>query len=266
MELFSACKEGNLELVKEIVKYTDTKIVANVLNMRSYSDNFEIVEFLVSKCIEENADFDWNQVLYNACHNGSINTVKFIIDKSIEKDIKLNYQDAFYDTCYGDSEYVIKGYNYQVKYGIGDKTTDRIEIIKLMISKGIENKVNFKWSGCFYLISECGYLEIVEMIFDKTIEDKDFNWNSALCSACKGGNIQIVNLIMDKTMNIIPKKGVLSSAFLGKNINIIDLMLACGATSEEPFSQEYIEYKQAQVLKFTKLHSDLISMILNTLI
>ncbi len=84
-----------------------------------------------------------------------------------------------------------------------------------------------------------------------------------LRSVCKFGNVQKVHqFIEDKGMSQFDYDYGLYYACIDENVPIIDLMLACGATSEEPFPQEYIEYKQAQALKFTKLHSDLISMIL----
>lgn len=258
MELYIPYTEGNLELLKEIVSEIDFKTVANILGIIHYSNNFECTEFLVSKCIEANVDFNWGRVLGNACHCANRKTVDFIISKSIEKDIKLDYVGGFYDTCNGDSKLV----NWSVRYGIGDKTSDRIEIIKLMISKGIENGNYFKWDELLYLVNKCGYLEIVEIIFNRAIECKYFSWNLALRFACKGGNIHIVNLIMDKAINVINKQGVLSAAIFGKNNEIIDLMLKYGVTGDDQLPQEYIEYKQTQALKYTKLHESLISMII----
>jgi hypothetical protein len=233
MELFNVYEQGNLELVKEISKNIEITRIANILNLKYYSKNPDCIEFLVYKCIEENIEFNWNQVLWNACHFGNIKLIEFIISKSDEKDIELDYISAIYDTCYGDSKSEIKGINYKVNYGIGNKTAERIEIIKFMISKCNKDDIN---SDIFCLFIDCGYLEIIELVINSVIERKDLDRSKVLYLLIKCKNNKIVNLVIDK-------------------------MLVSSIINENPFPEKYTEYKRTQLLNCTKLNENLVSLI-----
>ena len=93
-----------------------------------------------------------------------------------------------------------------------------------MIEKGADG---WDWG----LINACegeddcrgGNIEIVKLMIEKGVN----NWNRALYGACRGGNIEIVKLIIEKGANDW-NWGLLGACY-NRNIKIITLMIEKGA-------------------------------------
>lgn len=168
-----------------------------------------------------------------------------------EYTLKLN---NFFDVCEsGDivkvRELISKGANYWITGFKGACYGGHIEIVELMLQYDENNGEDI--GECIF---ECGFLiactfgrmNIVKLLLSKFFYrdlEIDF-WESGLEAACKN----IYGREYDK-------KG---------RCDIINLALSKGAkiNSKLPkFPKEYTKYKQEQLLKFTKMHESLVTII-----
>ncbi len=111
-----ACKNGNIELVKEILKNNNKLDHNKGLHNACYSGHKDIAKLLI-----DNGANDYEEGLVNACRGTHLNIVELMISKGAS-----NYNSAIWDACWSGS----------------------LEIIDLLISKGATN-YNFGMSGAY---------------------------------------------------------------------------------------------------------------------
>lgn len=115
----------------------------------------------------------------------------------------------------------------------------------------------------FYAACLDGRLDTVNFIIENAKLEP--YWDGGFCGACKGGHINVVNLIIEKAGATINHVIGLRIACKYDHLDIIELIINHGKiniyTQEPLLPKKYIEYKHAQLLKYTKLHESLITII-----
>ena len=169
-KFYTACKKGNIELVKHITSCEDScedvsELYNEALRWASYFGKIEIVKFLANK----GADIKNNGLaVCLALRSGHMEILKYLIDNGGT----LN------------NEYIL----YASENG-------HIEVVKYLISKGIdfriENDKALRWASCY------GHFEIVKYLvnlgLDVTAED-----NGAIRLASTFGHLEIIKYLISK--------------------------------------------------------------------
>lgn len=200
----------------------------------------------------------------------------------------MSTSHLFYTVCkFGDSKQIRKfieedesltqlDYGFGLSYACENKYMD-IDTIELLISKCSY----FGWNKIYFNACECLNEEIFEYIVKKCVEDNKLDWGSGLYIACSKGNIQIVKSILlsmhERNIKIDWNEG-LHNAYISGNPELVDLMISKGADVgfvgifrqdlfiditlfKKRMAYEYKEYKQTQILEYTKMHESLVDFV-----
>lgn len=207
--------------------------------------------------------------------------------RQIEKITAMSNSQLFYTVCNLDDPKKIRkfieehelsqiDYYYGLYYACKNQYMD-IDTIELISSKNVKN-----WDQVFIHACECVNQEIFEYLVKKCVEKYNtLNWDFGFYTTCRIGKTQIVKSIISKmserNVKIDWNEG-LHNAYIGKNPEIVDLMISKGADiclrriySQDLFVDitslmlnmvpKYKEYKRTQVLKYTKMHESLIDFV-----
>lgn len=186
--------------------------------------------------------------LENVCKEGDINKVH---------DLLKNGSKYTNDLCIKD----FSVYNYGLK---GACEGGNLQIVELMLACGA-NWFNYLYSACR------GSSKNKRKVVDILIRHGADNWYDGLCGACESGD-QIVEFMISKNIEASPTGATMSSlqdwiypicsACKHGHPDIADLLITYSTVPRNHLPKEYNEYKQIQLMKFTKLHESLIDMIL----
>ena len=203
--LINACKTGNLEKVKELIKYGFGLYTFNKykspLTIACKYNQINVLKLLIENGADINCD---NRVGFvYACKNGYTEIVELLINNGI--DVKFD-------------EYIVRQIFQNGKCSsasVVNTTYGYIKIVKILIDN--KNEI-IPYMICI-LNEACrhGNMEIVQYLFDKKIPMTDCNeFKQSIIFACENGNIEIVKLLLQKleTINL-------------NNIKIDSFVIAC---------------------------------------
>lgn len=190
------------------------------------------------------------------CKEGDINKVHDLIKNGSKYTNDLNTKD-------------FSVFNYGLK---GACEGGNLQIVELMISKGA-NFFNYLYSACK------GKSKNKSKVVYILISHGANNLYDGLCGACESGDKNLVKFMISKIKATKPfldqscRKNLqeledwiylIYSTCENGHPDIADLLVVYSYVSpiHKLLPKEYYEYKQAQVLKFTKIHEFLIDMIL----
>lgn len=274
-ELYTFCKQGNIDLVKIITNRCNNLNELNKgLEGACEGGNVVIVCHLIDHANINNMSLDWDLGFKSACKGGHLIIAELMIAHGI-----TDWSSAL---------------QYTLKYLLDIAPYD---LIKMIITKTIESDKNKIIDRppkfALYYVCRIPIKDIKRRLamVNFTISKGSMKWNHGFCGACEGGNVDIINLILSKwdkyindvkenrikfdtyrypdIKNLVIKsyenrwnKGLLYAKY-GKQMGIVDLMIYCGANDMNDTKDIYNKYKNAQVIKYTKLHESLVDFVLS---
>jgi hypothetical protein len=154
-----------------------------------------------------------NDVLYN-----DINSIKktSLISKNIHNNIQILAQTNEIKNKLN----ILQKYIYINKCMSNAALCGHIDIVQLMIGKGVQRSMN--WNRVMSNAAEGGHMNIVQLMIEKGATD----WNWAMSSAARGGHMNIVQLMIEKGANWWNE--TMCDAALYGHINIVQLMIEKG--------------------------------------
>lgn len=219
--LYTACKEGNLEIVQLLLpKYHNLNSCLNAknrfnntaLHLSCESGNIDLVQFLFDNGANIDQDESWTP-LHSACVNGSVEIVKLLIEKyqnlGISIDIKADFgHTPLFHACRNGFLEIIEllienGADVNVKIDHGSPLIENmlyhsknLDVIKLLISKGadIRNALH----------SVRNDIKTIELLIDNgaDINARTPSGGTPLHFACMNGNIDVVEFLISKCADI----------------------------------------------------------------
>jgi ankyrin repeat protein len=222
-ELFEACEDGDLPLVRRLLKKVrpGDGILENVdwpsLIIASRTGHAEIVKALIKAgaSLDLVADSDyWDYELTSlgaACYNGHLDIVETLLDANA--DSSIDDGSALVAAC-------IRG---------------NTEIVKVLLKRGVDCNIRDGFSLC--VACEESYLSIIELLLEHGAETNQAgNWHPLPCAA-RSGNLTTVTMLLDKGADIRAVDRdhgpALHAACRGKNEEIVVKLLAHGADAHQ---------------------------------
>lgn len=225
-----ACKTNNIDLLtyiadKGIIYYDECLFYA------CKHGNLKTIEFLIKK-----GSVNWSRGLTGACLGGHLNVAKLMIKKGASY-ISHNFANA----CGGGSLGIVK---LIIKHGIYSYSTGldyackngQIHIVKFLL------KYHHFYNMGEYLLTVCsGFglpekqenerLNIVKLLLKYNDRNGHVNIdiNGCLNSACSNGHLEIAKILVEREGGANNWDKGLVNACLGKHIDLVKLMLKCGA-------------------------------------
>lgn len=222
--LMYACKEGNMEFIKNCLSKTLCDISTNFWNScldnACESGNIEVVNFVIDKGVSM-----YGQRLRSACKGGNIEVVKLMIQKGSN-----DWNEGLKMACsIGDiniAKLIIKhggvdDWNIALCYACGG---GHIDIIDFLITKGAND-----YSGSLAFACSGGHTNVVKFLFGRIdagvgVEvGVDVNINIWLSHACGQGHMEIVKILIDRGANNF-YHGLVNACY-GRHIDIVKLLL-----------------------------------------
>lgn len=235
--LYNACVRGNLGLVKFLVRYfqVDSGII---LIMACQKGNMDLLQV----AIEEGAT-NFNIGLLEACTHGHIAIVKLMIEKGAN-----DWNGGLLDSTSSGNDVISK---LMIEKGATDLisgllnacTAGSLELVESIF----ETSVNYSLrdiNDCLKRASSHGHFEMVKLLIRKGARD----YNNALMWTCYNVNDDYVKIRVEKKKEQIEmaKKGLEIRNVIYEEeeeyIKVIKLMIECGADVKtcEPLTRQII--------------------------
>lgn len=231
--LLGACAEGNLEMVKQLVrdganvncKTSIGRTDGNTpLDISCFHANYDIFKFL----IEKGADFkkmetDGWTYLHTASEGGNLDIIKYLIKNGIHIQSKTsNGRTPLHEAC---------------QHG-------HLDVIHFLIQNGAD--LYEKRDDWIFLFDACisHNLEVVKFLMDKgeDIHCQNSEKTTPLHVACGAGNLEIVKYLIEKGANVnqtnIFGETPLSSAVI-RSATLIEYLINQGANVQSVRTDEH---------------------------
>lgn len=205
----NACREGNLEELKNIYKLNSQFIIQisfMIMNAACIRGNEELAKWIYQ--IDHSIDISANNELKfrNACANGHIQLAKWLI--SIKPDIYIRAFEEF-DPCQLRKIIKFRNTNDSVENLMiknekcAFSTTcanGHIDLAKWLLI--IEPNINVNANGDYALVgaSENNHINVVKWLLSL---EKNYNLKEAFIKSCSNGNLAIAKIILNECNNLL---------------------------------------------------------------
>jgi ankyrin repeat protein len=250
IELFSACKKGDLFAVQGLSKKGADIHANNNKAIRVASENgyLSIVQFLVEKGANIHANSDYP--VRRACENGYLDVVIYLVSKGSDIHADNDYAIKEASSC-GQLD-VVK-YLLEISPRLKDTAlvyssqSGNMDIVKYLIEGGVDIK---KQKKAINGAKENGYENVVDFLQDRGTEGKELpeiiepirekseeakkyrkNMRKKFFTSCKEGDLTTVkNLLSQGVINVHVKRDrALKNASLNGHLDIVEFLVECGA-------------------------------------
>ena len=191
-DLFIACIDGNLELVKAAIQQKKVDLNETGKNGRTLFymaclyGHITIVKELITQRVDmEKADSDRRTPFYVACREGYLDIVRELIAQHVDMETpNVCEWTPFYIAC----------------------NEGNIEIVKELIPQHVDiEKPDYTGRTPFYAACECGSLEIVKELINQRvdIEKPNNNKRTPFHAACSEGHLDIIRELIAHNIDFL---------------------------------------------------------------
>ena len=208
--LLKACKNGNVNLVKILLKFNNKNINdynrhgQNPLHDACNRGNIEIVKLLIENGADvNNVNRSCISPLYTACDGGNLEIVKLLIENGAKNFI------TFHRILY-------------CPFNLACENED-LEILKLLMSNKEKNNLIYSGSKCLYISCKKRNLEILKFLIDNGANINSEHNGHDLLSICfkNKPKFDIIKFLIDNNINI----NNLKFCILSKLVECFDIHL-----------------------------------------
>jgi ankyrin repeat protein len=188
----------------------------------AFGGHLEIVKIIYDNLDMDPEDTEW--IFRDACHGGSMETVLYMMTRA---NLSNDLDCALRGACRGSN----------------------IEIFKMFLDIALRDNIYIDWPLTFYTACMYNCHNIIEMMFEYDIYDKELDhlWQRAIKCIFKNGNMDTINMMISKygsyesdpRIYLGPRicwHNALFGACEGSNIDLINMAIENGAND---FKQAY---------------------------
>ena len=184
-------KQGNLKAVVWLIEQNVNYDLDEVLLNAGYSGNFELVQWLVEQGANVNAknDFDYT-VLYVAAGSGNLEMVQWLVKQGADVNAKSNH-------------------GYTALYSAAK--SGNLKLVKWLVEQGADINVKNDFNrSVLYEAVESGNLEMVQWLAEQGAEG--INKPDILIPAVDSGNIELVKWLVAQGLDLSKADDVICAA------------------------------------------------------
>lgn len=230
-----ACREGDIDRVKLLIKQGENKEWNNSGVAYSYRDEYGYTHQPMHTC----SIYDWG--LHEACKTNHMELIELMIEKVEKVEIKcMSWSLALEGACVG---------GYQ-------------NIIDLILNKLKKYQISINWDSVLLGSCKGGHSHLVKWAMTNTVD-----YTYGVRGACEGGNINILKLMSDKfmyTSRIFYDDTALTRAICNNQPQIVEFFISNGQVQNINYTLWFVYVKRSCRRGYINMVKVIINYLLNT--